>query len=395
MHCLHEYKRHLFLEENDNNIANSFIVAVNSLQDAKDYLRLLAGHTDQIVTVADNIDSVVNVSDNIPAINEANRNVPDIKSFNDNINNGRINQFIQTFTNALDLTSNKWAIRLTEIGESIVASAGAYNYESVTIITQAVDAGVEIILPNYMHYKPGTYMLIVSYNGALVYLNDGYTELGNHDEWSTRIKLNFPLRVGDKLCFRTIGISSTADTEGNLWIERITAIGRQVAATMSATSSAYVYEIESEVAAGTALTLPNEMRYKVGTFMLMLTYNGTVCYEGEQYYEIGTLNEWSTTINIRFNLRVGDKLGFRIIALADVAEMTATFNTFTARLDSIYNTLSSLADSIEYIYNILQLPTDNPTVSEPDEPTGDNTGDTGNSNSNNDNEGNEGNETNP
>lgn len=406
MPCLHKHKRHLFLEENDNNATNSFIVAVNSLQGAKDYIYLLAGHTDQIVAVGDNIDDVVNVSNNMPAINEANRNVPDIKSFNDNINNGKVNQFIKTFTDALDETSNKWAIRLTEIGESIIASADAYNYEAVTVINNNYDAGIEVILPEAMHYKPGTYMLIVSYNGALVYLNDGYNELGSRNDWSTRVKINFPLRAGDRLCFRTIGVSSNADTEGNLWVERLTAVGRQVAATLSATSSAYVYEVESEVAASTALTLPNEMKYKVGTFMLMLTYNGTVCYEGEQYYEVGTTNEWSTTINIRFNLRIGDKLGFRIIALADIAETTATFNTLAARIDDLYGILLSLTNSVEYIYNVLQLPTDLPEEPEPteeptepteptDEPTGDNTEGTGGDNSGNDNEGNGGNNTNP
>jgi len=55
--------------------------------------------------------------------------------------------------------------------------------------------------------------------------------------------------------------------------------------------------------------------------MLLVSWNGTVCYNGEQYEEIGAFNEKSATIKIKQPIKIGDKLEFRTVALANTASV--------------------------------------------------------------------------
>ena len=404
------------------NLIKDNIGIIADFQNVKSYLPTIAAYSEKISTVANNINTINSIYEDRAIISNVNNRIADVKSFNDNINNGQVDNFVNTLVEALDTTSNRWATHIQQIGQSIITSAGAHNWEAVTTITQNVPADTVLILPDLMQYKPETHMLIVSYNGTLVYENDGYEEVGNYEAWSTRVKIKFPLTVGDKLCFRTIGISCSADTEGNLWAERLTTlgsntvtsvenarlaairdvdntkdtiianintlgtnylqdldtarstnitnintagnnqyqsintlggnyyqsietIGNSILATISASNAFYTYEIVSPVTANTNITLPNNLRYKVGTFMLMVSYNGVLCYPGDQYEEVGIANEFSTTITIKFDLKTGDKLGFRILAMADLSELMADVANLKTAVQALQEAASAGSQS--------------------------------------------------
>lgn len=83
----------------------------------------------------------------------------------------------------------------------------------------------------------------------------------------------------------------------------------------TAFNTAIVTKITEDVPANSEITLPDTVRYVVGTNMLMLSYNGTVCCLGEQFEEIGEPHTDSNKIKILFDLRTDDVLEFRVIAL--------------------------------------------------------------------------------
>ena len=111
--------------------------------------------------------------------------------------------------------------------------------------------------------------------------------------------------------------TESLDEEGNAWAARLTRLGESIVASTSAFNYSTVVTVTTPIASGGTLTLPSPMKYKVGTHMLMVSWNGTVCYAGDQYNEVGAYGVWSTTIALNHELREGDKIQFRTVALID------------------------------------------------------------------------------
>ena len=112
----------------------------------------------------------------------------------------------------------------------------------------------------------------------------------------------------------------------------------------SAFNTAIVTKITEDVPANSEIVLPDIAKYVVGTNMLMLSYNGTVCYLGEQFEEIGEPHTDSNKIRILFDLRTDDILEFRIVALnanvsnsAVIAEGSTEPRALSERFSDIVN----------------------------------------------------------
>lgn len=200
--------RHLFLEEKDNQ-NNSFIGNINDVANRKEELDTVAAHIANVDTVGDHIDNVDTVANNISDINDAVDNIATVKTFNDNVNNGTMQQLLEAFTEDLNEGGNQWVVRLTELGESIVASTSAFNYSTVVTVSEDIDVNGTLNFPAYMKYKVGTHMLLVSWNGTVCYAGDQYEEVGAYGEWSRAIVLKQPAVAGDKIQLRVVALGDT------------------------------------------------------------------------------------------------------------------------------------------------------------------------------------------
>ena len=86
------------------------------------------------------------------------------------------------------------------------------------------------------------------------------------------------------------------------------------------------WTLTSNVSAGTAITIPSELYYLVGRHHLRVSYNGLVCYIGENFTEVGNTDTKSNQFKLTFDAKSGDELDVWIAALgkADVADAIAT-----------------------------------------------------------------------
>lgn len=115
-------------------------------------------------------------------------------------------------------------------------------------------------------------------------------------------------------------IPATIVSLGEEWKLVLEETALDLLAGVSAFNTAIVTKITEDVPVNSEIVLPDIAKYVVGTNMLMLSYNGTVCYLGEQFEEIGEPHTDSDKIRILFDLRTDDILEFRIVALnADVS----------------------------------------------------------------------------
>ena len=146
----------------------------------------------------------------ISNINYAVENIDTIKTFNDNINNGDIRQFLEAYLEQIGIEGNAWVVRLTEIGESILATISGFNYATVLTVDQDIAAGATITLPEAMKYRVGTHMLLVSWNGTVCYNGEQYEEIGAFNERSATIRIKQNIKTGDKLEFRTVALADMA-----------------------------------------------------------------------------------------------------------------------------------------------------------------------------------------
>ena len=69
-----------------------------------------------------------------------------------------------------------------------------------------------------------------------------------------------------------------------------------------------VWVVEEAIAAGTDVTLPNDMAYVVGDNRLFAVVNGAMLMPGLNYVEIGNDGDVSTTIQFNMPLNVGDEV---------------------------------------------------------------------------------------
>ena len=86
------------------------------------------------------------------------------------------------------------------------------------------------------------------------------------------------------------------------------------------------WTLTSNVSANTAITIPGELYYLVGRHHLRVSYNGLVCYIGENFTEVGNTDTKSNQFKLTFDAKSGDELDVWIAALgkADVADAIAT-----------------------------------------------------------------------
>lgn len=139
-------------------------------------------------------------------------------------------------------------------------------------------------------------------------------------------------------------IPATIVSTGEEWKLILEETALDLLAGATAFNTAIVTKITEDVPANSEITLPSIAKYIVGTNMLMLSYNGTVCYLGEQFEEIGESNTNSNKIKILFDLRTDDILEFRIVALNTnidispvIAEGSTESRTLTERFGDIIN----------------------------------------------------------
>lgn len=139
-----------------------------------------------------------------------------------------------------------------------------------------------------------------------------------------------------------VGIEET----GNKWSVQLQEVALALTAAKSAFNFATLVTIPEDIANGAEIELPDLAQYTVGTHMLMVSYNGTTCYIGEQYEEIGEIGETSKKIRMLFDLRANDKIMFRVIALNNEtvldklpvrAEGSTEYRTLEERFGDIIN----------------------------------------------------------
>ena len=133
---------------------------------------------------------------------------------------------------------------------------------------------------------------------------------------------------------------------GNKWLVQLQEVALALIAAKSAFNFATLVTIPEDIASGAEIELPDLAQYTVGTHMLMVSYNGTTCYIGEQYEEIGKIGETSKKIRMLFDLRANDKIMFRVIALNSEtvldglpvrAEGSTEYRTLEERFGDIIN----------------------------------------------------------
>lgn len=139
-------------------------------------------------------------------------------------------------------------------------------------------------------------------------------------------------------------IPATIVSIGEEWKLILEETALDLLASASAFNAAIVTKITENVPANSELVLPDTAKYVVGTNMLMLSYNGTVCYLGEQFEEIGESHTDSNKIRILFDLRTDDILEFRIVALnanvsnsAVIAEGSTEPRALSERFSDVIN----------------------------------------------------------
>lgn len=133
---------------------------------------------------------------------------------------------------------------------------------------------------------------------------------------------------------------------GNKWLVQLQEVALALTAAKSAFNFATLVTIPEDIASGAEIELPDLAQYTVGTHMLIVSYNGTTCYIGEQYEEIGKIGETSKKIRMLFDLRANDKIMFRVIALNSEtvlgglpvrAEGSTEYRTLEERFGDIIN----------------------------------------------------------
>ena len=295
--------RHLFLEEKDNQ-NNSFIGNINDVANRKEELDTVAAHIANVDTVGDHINNVDTVANNISDINDAVDNIATVKTFNDNVNNGTMQYLLEAFTTSLNEQGNAWEVRLTQLGESILATTSAFNYSTVVTVSSDIPANGTLILPNSMKYKVGTHMLMVSWNGTVCYVGEQYDEVGAYGVWATSIKLNQPAKAGDKIQLRIVALtdqSSYVDiTEAAINASQFTASGSNTERYLPEFLGDVVNvknfgavgnginddttAFQSAIASGKAVFIPE------GTYKLNTDLNGVFCGVGNSTFTGGTVN---------------------------------------------------------------------------------------------------------
>lgn len=296
--------RHLFLEEKDKQ-NNSFIGNINTVVNDLDNVDIVSTNIESVKTTGESIESVNVVAANIEDINNASTNIDTVKTFNDNVNNGTMQYLLEAFTTSLNDQGNAWEVRLTQLGESILATTSAFNYSTVVTVSNDIPVNGTLILPNSMKYKVGTHMLMVSWNGTVCYAGEQYDEVGAYGVWATSITLKQPAKTGDKIQLRIVALtdqSSYVDiTEAAINASQFVASGSNTERYLPEFLGDVVNvknfgavgngvnddttAFQSAIASGKAVFVPE------GTYKLNTDLNGVFCGVGNSTFTGGTVNE--------------------------------------------------------------------------------------------------------
>lgn len=89
--------------------------------------------------------------------------------------------------------------RIRAEGDNELVASGMGCGEVTWALTDAVEPGSEITIPNGLKYLVGRKHLRVSWNGVQLYRGQNFDEVGTDDAFSTTIKLLFAAQAGDEL----------------------------------------------------------------------------------------------------------------------------------------------------------------------------------------------------
>lgn len=114
--------------------------------------------------------------------------------------------------------------------------------------------------------------------------------------------------------------------EGDVQVERLQGIADSAEALMGVAGGERTWRLASNVAAGSTITIPQNLRYVVGRHHLRIAWNGLVLAPTENFNEVGNADEKSVAITLTFDAKAGDLMNAWVGALGsgNVDEALAT-----------------------------------------------------------------------
>jgi hypothetical protein len=164
--------------------------------------------------------------------------------------------------------------------------------EAVWTVTAAVAANTQITIPGGFTYIVGAKQLRLVVNGAVLADTQNYAEVGTAGERSSVVTLSFALDAGDQIMAWTVPWAGTAGAPAS----DDTAIQEEV------------WVVQTDVASGSQVVLPNGMSYEVGANQLRLAVDGVMLMKPYNFTEVGTTGTTSTAIVIGFDLEAGAEM---------------------------------------------------------------------------------------
>ena len=192
-------------------------------------------------------------------------------------------------------TGNTQVNRVIQAGETVLTRNqlkclyGAINYPS----DQA--SGATVTLPASVSYVVGLNHLRVSVNGLVLYKGIQYEEVGTDMHESTQIKLLMALKATDTLEAWVVPTGGTFNE----------ATG-EVVPDEGAECQYGVWTVTTTVTAESSISLP--VTYIVGKNHLCMSVNGLLLTPTTNFTEVGATGDKSTSIVIKFDLKVGDEV---------------------------------------------------------------------------------------
>lgn len=204
--------------------------------------------------------------------------------------------------------------------------------EAVKTFNVDTASGSTITLPSGIQYVVGLNHLRLSLNGTILYPEQQYEEVGQTSHLSTQVKLLFPVKANDRLEVWVIPLGGTVDEETG-----------EVTPEAGVACNAETWTLTAAITAGTAITLPNSMKYVAGKKHLRLSWNGILLIPVVDWNETGVTGAESTQIKVNFNLEAGDALNAWTVPY-DHGEASTT----EARLSALEDSLADLSAKVVY-----------------------------------------------
>lgn len=204
--------------------------------------------------------------------------------------------------------------------------------EAVKTFNVDTSSGSTITLPSGIQYVVGMNHLRLSLNGTILYPGQQYEEVGTASHLSTQVKLLFPAKANDRLEVWVIPLGGTVDEETG-----------EVTPEAGVACNAETWTLTAAITAGTAITLPNSMKYVAGKKHLRLSWNGILLIPVIDWNETGVTGAESTQIKVNFNLEAGDALNAWTVPY-DHGDASTT----EAHLSALENSLADLSARVVY-----------------------------------------------